>query len=78
MPMRVVLTISGAIIGVLVDLVSPWSDIIMGSVQNVLANESVHNYPGLPLLLNFLGVFTAYVMPPLIGGVIGFRLGSQQ
>jgi hypothetical protein len=70
--------IIGALVGVVVEFASPWSEVIMASIQNTLANESVHNYPGLPLLISLLGILVAYLMLPSIGAGIGFALGSDQ
>jgi hypothetical protein len=76
--MNVLLAIVGSLLGVAVELITPWSQIIMGNVQNVLAIESTHNYPGLPSLIQFLGIFAAYLMLPLGFGGLGFAIGSSK
>jgi len=69
--------IVGLVLGLVLDVASPWSEVIMGAVQTTLATPSVQDFPGLPFLVHVLGVFFAYVFLPLVGCGIGIKLGSS-
>jgi hypothetical protein len=75
--MNVLFGIIGAIFGVLVELLTPWSQIIMKYVNDCLENESLHNYTGLPTLILAVGIFLAYLLLPLGFGSTGFAIGSK-
>ncbi len=75
--MSILLAIVGILLGVAIELITPWSQIIMESAQNVLAIESIHNYPGLPSLIQALAIFAAYLMLPLGFGGLGCAKGSK-
>jgi hypothetical protein len=69
--------IIGAILGLIAELALPWSEIIMQQVNDVLANPSISNYPGLSPLISALGILTAYVLLPSVGGAAGFGIGVK-
>ena len=75
--MGIVLGISGAVLGIIIELASPWSQVIMEQVNNVLAYPSISNYPGLSPLISVLGIFAAYLLLPGLGGAAGFGIGSR-
>jgi hypothetical protein len=70
------LPIIGAFVGIVIDVVTPWSGIVTHQISAVLANPSVSGNPGLVLMLTFLGLFAAYLLPPIFGAAGGFFLGS--
>mgnify|MGYP001036500533 CR=1 FL=1 len=66
------LSIIGAFIGIVIDVVTPWSNIVTHQINGVLANPSVSGNPGLVLMLTFLGLLAAYLLPPIVGASGGF------
>jgi hypothetical protein len=74
--MAIIFGIVGAILGVVIELASPWSEVIMQQVQNVLVDPSISNNPGLSLLITVLGIIGAYILLPGAAGSAGFGIGS--
>ncbi len=72
--MALVLSIVGAIVGLLIELATPWSDIIMNQVNVILADTHIHEFAGLSPLVTVLGIFFAYLFMPGLGFIQGIVL----
>jgi len=70
-------TIIGAFIGILIEVVTPWSDIAMQPINTVLADPSISSNPGLASMITLLGVIAAYLFLPIFGAAGGFFLESS-
>ena len=71
------LAIIGALIGVLIELVTPWSDVIMQQVNSTLSDPSISVNLPLSALIKALGIFGAYIFLPCVGATGVFFLGSK-
>jgi hypothetical protein len=72
--MSIAFGLLGAFLGIIVELALPWSEVIMAQINNVLANPSVSNFPGLSVLITVLGVICAYLLLPCVGFAIGSKI----
>ncbi len=69
--------IIGACIGILIEVVTPWSDIVMQPINAVMADPSISSNPGLAAMISLLGVVAAYLFLPVFGAASGFFLESS-
>jgi len=69
--------IVGAVIGILIEVVTPWSDIVMQPINTVLAAPSISSNPVLAAMLTLLGIVAAYLFLPAFGATGGFFLESS-
>lgn len=69
--------IFGALIGILIQIMTPWSDIIMQPVNTVLADPSISGNPGLSSMITALGFISAYLFLPLFGAGGGFFVDNS-
>jgi len=69
--------IIGACIGILIEVVTPWSDIVMQPINTALANPSINSDPVLVSMLTVLGIVAAYLFLPAFGAAGGFFVGSS-
>ena len=68
----------GGLIGGLIDVVTPWADTIMQSINSVLANPSISNNHTLSAMIGTLGVIAAYLLlPAAIGTAGGFFVSKS-
>ncbi len=75
--MAIISTIVGAIVGLVIELASPWSEVIMQHFNDVLATPSMGNYPELSSMIYAFGIFAAYLFLPCVGAAVGFGIGSK-
>lgn len=66
------LAIIGALIGILIVVVTPWADIVMQPINSVLADPSISSNTGLSSMITALGVIVAYLFLPVFGAGGGF------
>ncbi len=71
------LAVIGAIVGALIELATPWSDIIMLQFEAVLADPSISGNPQLSFMITACGIFAAYIFLPLFGATGGFFTDSS-
>ena len=64
--------IIGAFIGILIVVVTPWSDIVMQPINCVLADPSIISNQGLSSMISALGIIVAYLFLPVFGAAGGF------
>jgi len=69
--------IIGALIGILIVVVTPWSDIVIQPINSVLADPSISSNPGLSSMISALGIIAAYLFPPLFGAAGGFFVDNS-
>ena len=69
--------IIGAFVGILIEVMTPWSDIVMQPINSVLANPSISSNPGLASMITLLGVIAAYLFLPVFGAAGGFFLENS-
>jgi len=62
----------GVLIGITIEVVTPWSDIIMQHINSVLSDPSISSNPELSSLIYALGIFGAYLALPVFGAGGGF------
>ncbi len=72
------LALLGSLLGFVVDVASPWPELILELVDGVLATPSIDNFPGMSALVRVAGMFFAYVFFPLLGGVVGYSADSRE
>ena len=65
------LAIIGALIGILIEVVTPWSYIVMQPINSVLADPSISSNLGLSSMITALGIFAAYLFLSLFGAAGG-------
>jgi hypothetical protein len=69
--------IVGTGLGILIELATPWSDVIMQQINSTLTDPSISTNPSLSSLIRALGIFGAYILLPSVGATGGFFLGSN-
>ena len=70
------LVIIGALIGIFIVFVTPWSDIVMQPINSALANPSIGSNPGLSSMISALGILVVYLLPPIFGVAGGLSADS--
>ncbi len=71
------LAIIGASVGILIVVMTPWSDIIMQPINSVMADPSISSNAGLASMITLLGVIGAYLFPPVFGAAGGFFMENS-
>jgi uncharacterized membrane protein YdbT with pleckstrin-like domain len=69
--------IIGLGIGVLIEVSTPWSDIVMQQINTALANPSISGDPLLVCMLTIIGLVAAFLFLPAVGAFGGFTLGGS-
>lgn len=69
--------IIGALIGIFIEVVTPWSDIVMQHINSVLSDPSISSNPGLSSLIGALGIIAAYLLLPVFGAAGGFFVDNS-
>ncbi len=64
-------TILGALIGIFIEIITPWSDIVMPPINQVLSDPSISSNLVLSSMINVLGIFANYLLIPLFGAAGG-------
>jgi hypothetical protein len=73
--MKIVIAIIGAGLGILIELATPWSDIIMQAINNTQSDPGVAANHPLYSLTKALGIFCAYLFLPSAFALGGFAIG---
>lgn len=68
-------TTIGVLVGVVLELVSPWSEFFMDATRNLGANPSVERFTGLPTAVRLGGILVGYVLWPSVLGLLGYFKG---
>ena len=71
------LAIIGALIGIFIEVVTPWSDIVMQPINSLLADPSISSNLGLSSMIVALGIILAYLFLPVFGAAGGFFADSS-
>ena len=61
----------------MIEVVTPWSDIVMQPTNTVLADPSISSDPVLASMLTLLGVAVAYLFLPVFGAAGGFFMENS-
>ena len=69
--------IFGALIGFLIEVVTPWSVIIMQPINTTLSDPSISGNLGLSSMISALGLIAAYLFLPLFGAAGGFFMDNS-
>lgn len=67
----------GLLIGVLVDIVTPWSNLIIQATSSALCDPLITNNVLLSSLLHLVVWFTAYLLLPMSGAACGLFIDSK-
>jgi hypothetical protein len=66
------LTIVGALIGVAIEIFTPWQEVVLPPIHAVLSDPSIAANPMLTSMIGLLGVLAGYLFLPLVGAAGGF------
>jgi len=72
-----IVVVLGAFLGISIQVLTPWSSIVMHQINAAFANPLISGNPGLALMLTFLGFFAAYLFLPIFGIAGGLFLHSS-
>jgi hypothetical protein len=73
--MKLICTVVGTLIVLIIVLLSPWPDFILRVGNNLLANPEARGDIIWEYLIKGFVITVSYVIFPLLGGVIGFITG---
>ena len=67
----------GALLGLFIEFLLPWYDMVMPPIHAVLNDPSIASNPILTSMIGLLGFIVGYLFLPIIGATSGFWLDNS-